>query len=60
MSPLQRNTQRLLHQFWSGLTKYIKQVCVVMNKPCELPGIGTFVPTNQFLRKAMLTTDALH
>ena len=30
-----------------------------MNKQCELPGIGTFVPTNQFLKKAMLTQDAL-
>ena len=32
----------------------------MLNKPCELPGIGYFVPTNQFLKKALLTTDALH
>ena len=44
---------------WSGLTKYIRQICVGMSKPIELPGIGILVPTTQMLKKAMLTKDAL-
>lgn len=44
---------------WSGITKYVRQVCLGMSKPIELPGIGVLVPTTQMLKKTLLTKDAL-
>ena len=44
---------------WSGITKYLRQVTVGMSKAIELPGLGTLVPTNQFIKRAALSKNAL-
>ena len=41
---LQRKALKLYHMAWSGLTKYIRTVCIVNRQPIEFPGIGIFKP----------------
>ena len=31
---------------WSGVTKYLRTVCQVKQRPVELPGLGIFMPVN--------------
>ena len=44
---------------WSGVTKYLRQVCQVQMKPIELPGVGIFMPVNQKQETTRLTANAL-
>ena len=41
---LQRKALKLFHSAWSGLTKYIRQVCRGKCRPVEFPHLGIFFP----------------
>ena len=38
----QKKSLKLVHQVWSGLTKYLRQACTINNKSIEIPGLGIF------------------
>lgn len=40
----QKKAIKLFHMTWSGVTKYMRTVCQVKNKPVSFPGLGIFVP----------------
>lgn len=46
---------------WSGVTKYMRTVCQVKNKPVQFPGLGIFVPIlkSEDVLSAKLTSKAL-
>ena len=46
---------------WSGVTKYMRTVCQVKNKPVQFPGLGIFVPMlkAEDVTSQKLTTKAL-
>ena len=41
---LMRKAAKLYHMAWSGVTKYLKTVCQVKQKPIEFPGFAIFLP----------------
>lgn len=43
----QKRALKLYHMLWSGLTKYLKLVCFVQNKPVELPNLAIFLPVQK-------------
>ena len=50
---------KLLHNIWSGTTKYIRQQCQIWHKPVEFPGLGIFMPSVLRPEKARLTANSL-
>ena len=40
----QKKLIKLFHMAWSGITKYIRTVTQVKNKPIDFPGLGIFMP----------------
>ena len=42
----QKKAMKLFHMTWSGVTKYMRTVCQIKNKPVQFPGLGVFVPIN--------------
>ena len=40
----QKKAMKLFHMTWSGVTKYMRTVCQIKNKPVQFPGLGVFVP----------------
>ena len=49
---------RLFHMAWSGITKYLKTVCIARGKPVELTDIGILVPMNEVNKNTMKLTTA--
>lgn len=41
---LQKKALKLYHMVWSGVTKYIRNVCMNRCTPIEFPGLGIFMP----------------
>ena len=35
---------KLYHMAWSGITKYMRNICQVRNKPIDFPNLGVFLP----------------
>ena len=50
---------KLLHQAWSGSTKYLRQACHVKHQTIEFPGLGLLLPRVVNLEKGRLTADTL-
>lgn len=44
---LQKKALKLYHMAWSGVTKYMRQICQVKCKPIEFPNLGIFCPVRQ-------------
>ena len=57
----QRKSLKLFHMTWSGVTKYMRTVCQVKNKPVSFPGLGIFVPIMKLedVKSQKLTANAL-
>jgi len=46
---------------WSGITKYLRQVCLGQGRPMELPQFAIFVPTEVLRNEPVkLTTQTLN
>lgn len=43
---LEKKALKVFHMAWSGITKYMRTIVQVKNKPIEFPGLGIFVPTS--------------
>ena len=39
-----RKATKLYHMAWSGVTKYLRTVCQVKQRPVEFPGLGILMP----------------
>ena len=46
---------KLIHQVWSGTTKYIRQQCQFQHRPVEYPGLAIFMPRVLNPEKVRLT-----
>ena len=44
---MQRKALKLLHMVWSGITKYVRTVCIINRNPIDFPGIGIFKPESK-------------
>ncbi len=48
---------KLYHMAWSGITKYMRQLCQLRGKPIEFPNLGIFVPVN-LQERTLLTSSS--
>tara|TARA_B100000780_G_C21040219_1_gene417396 strand:+ start:150 stop:506 length:357 start_codon:yes stop_codon:yes gene_type:complete len=58
----QKKAMKLFHMTWSGVTKYMRTVCQIKNKPVQFPGLGVFVPIKMNIEDSdptKLTSKAL-
>lgn len=60
----QKKAMKLFHMTWSGVTKYMRTVCQIKNKPVQFPGLGVFVPVKMTgddeIEATKLTSKALN
>ena len=58
---INKKALKLYHMAWSGITKYLRQVCLVQGRPLELPSFAIFVPTEVLRNEPVkLTTKTLN
>jgi len=41
---IKKKALKLYHMAWSGVTKYMRTICLIRSKPVEFPYLGVFVP----------------